>query len=443
MQNLTSLTQSSSGNITCAKNFSVTGNLAITGTTAFTGGMTADGDFTPVTNDTAALGTTSLRWSDLHLASGAVINFDAGDVTLTHSANALAFAGGCLNMFTSGSPYAYTAGTPAFTLYATNAGTSGSTSAEPFYVKSTLTGAGQVGGRSRFHCYSNVASGGWVNALKAYMEFGASGSASGLGSAFCAELALSAGTAAAAYCAVEAELVLGSGAATGQQTSFLYCNVSGDGKATFDTNGYFLHVGDGITAAAGKFCSADYQSLKCFFTDSSTTRYLVLSNAENCLGLNVTALNATAGRIADLHGSIANGNLGDGYGAVEVDMTMTGTAAGHNAATSSWVNIPSGTVGAGNYVCAMNNGVYEDSAATITNAKVIFGMRCQKILGDTDALSFPLSVNTNNTAITALIDVNNTTDLGWTTGAGSADGGKIPFCRDANGTILYVNTYTS
>lgn len=47
----------------------------------------------PVTTDTGALGTSSLNWADLFLDSGAVINFDSGDVTITHSANSLAFAG--------------------------------------------------------------------------------------------------------------------------------------------------------------------------------------------------------------------------------------------------------------------------------------------------------------------------------------------------------------
>ena len=47
----------------------------------------------PTTTDTSALGTTALMWSDLFLASGGVINFDNGDVTLTHAANALTFAG--------------------------------------------------------------------------------------------------------------------------------------------------------------------------------------------------------------------------------------------------------------------------------------------------------------------------------------------------------------
>lgn len=48
---------------------------------------------TPSSNDGIALGTTTLKWSDLFLASGAVINFNNGDVTVTHSSNTLAFAG--------------------------------------------------------------------------------------------------------------------------------------------------------------------------------------------------------------------------------------------------------------------------------------------------------------------------------------------------------------
>lgn len=47
----------------------------------------------PSTNDGAALGTSSVSWSDLFLASGAVINFNAGDVTITHAADTLTFAG--------------------------------------------------------------------------------------------------------------------------------------------------------------------------------------------------------------------------------------------------------------------------------------------------------------------------------------------------------------
>ena len=101
MQNLTSLTQSSAGNITCSKNFTVTGTTTMNGTVDLTGatvtGLTATASaVSPDADDGAALGTTSLKWSDLFLASGAVVNFNSGDVTLTHSENLLTIAGGNL-----------------------------------------------------------------------------------------------------------------------------------------------------------------------------------------------------------------------------------------------------------------------------------------------------------------------------------------------------------
>lgn len=51
----------------------------------------------PAANDGAALGTSAISFSDLFLASDAVINFNAGDVTITHSADALTIAGGTLS----------------------------------------------------------------------------------------------------------------------------------------------------------------------------------------------------------------------------------------------------------------------------------------------------------------------------------------------------------
>lgn len=57
------------------------------------GTLKVNGALTPVTTNTGALGSATLMWEDLFLASGGVINFNNGDVTVTHSANALAFAG--------------------------------------------------------------------------------------------------------------------------------------------------------------------------------------------------------------------------------------------------------------------------------------------------------------------------------------------------------------
>lgn len=52
------------------------------------------GELRPSANDGTALGVAGTAWSDLFLASGGVINWDSGDVVITHSANALTFSGG-------------------------------------------------------------------------------------------------------------------------------------------------------------------------------------------------------------------------------------------------------------------------------------------------------------------------------------------------------------
>lgn len=150
---------------------------------------------------------------------------------------------------------------------------------------------------------------------------------------------------------------------------------------------------------------------------------------------------AATGRILKLAATLAAGALTDGYGAFEVDVTLSGSPTDHCAASSSWVNITGGTVPAGDYVCAHNDGIYEESAATITNAKLIFGSRMQYIVSDTDSLRFPWSINTNNAAITALIDVNNISDLGVVANAGATTATVLPILRNAAGTLKYVLLY--
>lgn len=60
--------------------------------------VVGNGVLTPGTSDATALGTTALMWSDLFLASGAVVNFNNGDATITHAANVLAFDGAVVNV---------------------------------------------------------------------------------------------------------------------------------------------------------------------------------------------------------------------------------------------------------------------------------------------------------------------------------------------------------
>ena len=117
----------------------------------------------------------------------------------------------------------------------------------------TMTGVGGTGGRTLFEMDTNVALGGFSNALKAEVTYGASGRTTGLGSAFVAEMTLSAGTSAGTYAPVEIELNMGASASTGTASSLMYASVNGESadKATFDTNGYLLNLA-GVTAGTSK-----------------------------------------------------------------------------------------------------------------------------------------------------------------------------------------------
>lgn len=66
---------------------SFAGTLAVTGNVTLTAGLLAAGD------DQGAIGASGTAFSDLFLASGAVIDFSAGDVTLTHSAAKMTWGG--------------------------------------------------------------------------------------------------------------------------------------------------------------------------------------------------------------------------------------------------------------------------------------------------------------------------------------------------------------
>lgn len=70
----------------------LTGALTVSGALT-TSGMTITGALTPTTNDGGALGASGTAWSDLFLASGGVINFAAGDTTITQSAGKVTIAG--------------------------------------------------------------------------------------------------------------------------------------------------------------------------------------------------------------------------------------------------------------------------------------------------------------------------------------------------------------
>lgn len=69
----------------------IEGTIEVDGVARFDSGVT--GALLPAVTDGGALGSGTLMWSDLYLASGGVINFNNGASTLTHSANTLTIGG--------------------------------------------------------------------------------------------------------------------------------------------------------------------------------------------------------------------------------------------------------------------------------------------------------------------------------------------------------------
>jgi hypothetical protein len=89
-----------------ANDFSASTGTFKTSTGASTFGGSSN-DFTaairPTTSDGAALGSATRMWSDLFLASGAVINFDNGNASVTHSSGIITVGVGDLRVTTAGS----------------------------------------------------------------------------------------------------------------------------------------------------------------------------------------------------------------------------------------------------------------------------------------------------------------------------------------------------
>lgn len=243
MQNLTSITQSSSGNLTIKSGKTL--NLS--------------GTFFPSTSDGAALGSTSYMWSDLFLASGGVINFNNGDVTVTHSSNKLTVAGGELNtganaggvdvkMFgaTSGCYGLYDASEDLLAVVQTNASTTGVE--RTFTVDQTMTGIGASAEAAAATLTSNVVCGTYANAFCGKINLSTAGGVTGLAGVICAELDMPGGACAAGtYSVYEAEINMPASYSGAVPINVFQINVWGDTAASFDDYGNLFEI-TGVTS---------------------------------------------------------------------------------------------------------------------------------------------------------------------------------------------------
>jgi hypothetical protein len=162
-----------------------------------------------------------------------------------------------------------------------------------------------------------------------------------------------------------------------------------------------------------------------------------------------TALNATTGRIAKFDGTVLTPSFGDGYGSFECNLNIgTGAVAGFVAVGSFWVNlgVAATTFTAGNCISPLDVGVWGITGMTMTNSKIIMGLKMSCVIDDgaNPGSLFLFNTNIYANALTALFDVNTIVDYAATASAASSGGYKLPFCKErSTGTTWYMNIYTS
>jgi len=138
---------------------------------------------------------------------------------------------------------------------------------------------------------------------------------------------------------------------------------------------------------------------------------------------------------------VAKNELGvAAYCETHINGALSGTTYGFG----SWLNLDAGAVTGANILTPQDNGIYDAGSATLTNTKVIMGMRMEAILASTPGSIFLFSTNIYAQVLTALFDINAIGDVAWASGAASAGVGKVPLFKSASsGQLYYVNVYTS
>jgi hypothetical protein len=182
---------------------------------------------------------------------------------------------------------------------------------------------------------------------------------------------------------------------------------------------------------------------------TATLTGITLTTANKGISVTDASLNATTGRIAKFDGTVLTPSFGDGYGSFECNLNIgTGAVAGYVATGSFWINlgVATTTFTAGNCISPLDVGIWGITGMTMTNSKIIMGLKMSCVIDDgaNPGSLFLFNTNIYANALTALFDVNTIVDYAATATAASTGGYKLPFCVErSTGTTWYMNIYTS
>jgi len=255
------------------------------------------------------------------------------------------------------------------------------------------------------------------------------------------------------------------GGTVNSKHSFIKVETWGDATAMGKWDDYAnLFFINGPTSGSGNLVSANEQTLR--INIEGTARYLLVSQAEDCLSLTTTAtpiviaagsaatacigmsgiLAGTNSRAISCVVSQPNAAHGDGYGCNEFDVTLTGTSTSHVAALSSWINITAaGTHGGGGvYINAASLGVYIGATPTIAAARVNFGFRASYQGGQSPANLHLISYSSPGVDITSMFHIGQFhSNVGCVAAAGEVTAAStcVKFMSDDGGNVKYIRLY--
>ncbi len=193
-------------------------------------------------------------------------------------------------------------------------------------------------------------------------------------------------------------------------------------------------------------------TLAAFMTSVRDTTYkwtygLYIPSGTCTQAIEIASTVANTGRLVKMSGTVTAPSHGDGYGAMEYELNITGTAAGQTAASSTWINMAASSSGGSQTISVRDDGIWSSATGTpLASAKCIIGGRMQFVVegGGNPGSLFLWATNISDNQVTALFDINTIIDFNYSSGAGSSGGIKIPFLKErSTGTTYYMSLYTS